>query len=77
VKIRLYDFKKKKRVFTNLIIQVLADPRIPYRNSEVSGTPYPFQMHFNSKDLQFHIVHVIMDYFESLITLQSNASFLP
>jgi hypothetical protein len=60
----------------NFIVQVLVDHRIPYCSSKVSGTSYPFQMHFNSKDFQFHTIHIMMDYFDSLTTLQSNASLL-
>jgi hypothetical protein len=36
----------------NFIVQVLADPHIPYHSSEVSGIPYPFPIYFNSKDSQ-------------------------
>ncbi len=61
----------------NFIVQVLVDHRIPYCSSKVSGTSYPFQMHFNSKDFQFRTIHVMIDYFERLITLESNALLLP
>jgi hypothetical protein len=44
----------------NFIVQVLADPRRPYRSSEVSGTPYPFQIYFNSKDSQlFFLLYML------------------